>query len=434
MNKIFGLILLGILISCQTTEVSHNNVITTDIDNFWTAYDLIREETDSARQIRLIDSLYIQKGSVGLGKIMEVRNYSASEYVELINKYPGFFASIRTNTLKSKTLAHDLNNGIEKLKAVYPELRPAKIYFTIGCMRTNGTTRDSLVLIGSELAMADSKTDISEFEGQTREWLETFFKTDPIDGLVLLNVHEYIHTQQNPIPDNLLHIALYEGVAEFVSVTAMEVPSNSPAIEFGRNNPAVREKFEKQMFYERTHEWLWSNYPNEFGVRDLGYYIGYAIAEKHYQMNPDQQQAIKELIELDYTKPEEINILIDGTGYFSTTIDQLRKTDEKNRPKILGIRQFENGAKNIDPDINRITIGFSEKLNGYSTGVDYSDLGESAFPTITNRYWSADSASWTMEVALEPEKQYKFWITQNFRTDNDIPVLPYLIEFRTMRK
>lgn len=93
-------------------------------------------------------------------------------------------------------------------------------------MRTNGTTRDSLVLIGSELAMADSSTDISEFEGRTKEWLETFFGTNSMEGLVLLNVHEYVHTQQNPIPDNLLHIALYEGVAEFVSVKAMGVPSN----------------------------------------------------------------------------------------------------------------------------------------------------------------------------------------------------------------
>jgi hypothetical protein len=40
------------------------------------------------------------------------------------------------------------------LKVVYPELRHAKIYFTVGAMRSNGTTLDSMVLIGSEFAMA----------------------------------------------------------------------------------------------------------------------------------------------------------------------------------------------------------------------------------------------------------------------------------------
>ncbi|PHS05156.1 MAG: hypothetical protein COA88_12755 [Kordia sp.] len=431
MNKIFILLLLGTLLSCQTLKRNQSNVITKDIDNFWKAYDLITQEPDSLIQTRLIDSLYIRKGSIGLEKIMEVRNYTASEYVELINSYPKFFESIRANTLKSKTLTRELNNGIDKLEAVYPHLKPAKIYFTIGCMRTSGTTRDSLVLIGSELAMANSQTDISEFKGGTKEWLATFFGSDPFDGLVLLNVHEYVHTQQNPIPNNLLHMVLYEGVAEFVSVTAMEVPSNVPAIEFGKNTLAVRERFEKEMFYERTPDWLWSNSPNEFDVRDLGYYVGYAIAEKHYNKSPNKQQAIKELIELDYSKPKEIDDFIDRVDYFSKTIEELKKEDRENRPKVLKVQQFENGAENVDPEIKQITIEFSEKLNGYNTGVDYSDLGETAFPKVASGEWSSDSTSWTLEVELEPEKHYKFWITSNFRTESGIAILPYLIEFKT---
>ena len=431
MNKIFILLLLGTLLSCQTPKKNQSKVITKDIDNFWKAYDLITQEPDSLIQTRLIDSLYIRKGSIGLEKIMEARNYTASEYVELINSYPKFFESIRANTLKSKTLTRELINGIDKLEAVYPHLKPAKIYFTIGCMRTGGTTRDSLILIGSELAMANSQTDISEFEGRTKEWLATYFGSDPFDRLVLLNVHEYVHTQQNPIPNNLRHIVLYEGIAEFVSVTAMEVPSSAPAIEFGKNTPAVRKRFEKEMFYERTSDWLWSSSPNEFGVRDLGYYVGYAIAEKHYNKSTNKQQAIKELIELDYSKPEEIDDFIDRVDYFSKTIEELQKEDRENRPKVLKVQQFENGAENVDPEIKQITVAFSVKLNGYNTGVDYSDLGETAFPKVASREWSSDSTSWTLEVELEPEKHYKFWITSNFRTKSGIAILPHLIEFKT---
>ena len=39
--------------------------------------------------------------------------------------------------------------------------------------------------------------------------------------------------------------------------------------------------------------------------------------------------------------------------------------------------------KNVDPNIKKITFQFSEKLNGYNTGVDYSELGEIAFPKVT---------------------------------------------------
>jgi len=434
MNKIFILLLFGITVSCQTAKKQQTNVYTTDIDNFWIAYDLIVQESDSLKQIQLIDSLYIQKGSIGLEKIIEARNYTASEYVELVNSYPKFFKSIRSNTLKSKVLADELNKGMEKLEAIYPHIKPAEIYFTMGCMRTNGTTRDNLVLIGSELAMADRQTDISEFEGQTKEWLETFFSSDPIHGLVLLNIHEYVHTQQSPIPNNLLHKVLYEGVAEFVSVTAMGVPSNAPAIEFGKKNPAVGEKFEKEMFYERTHDWLWSSSPNEFGVRDLGYYVGYAIAEIYYNNSSDKQQAIKELIELDYGKSTEVDVFIDRTSYFSKRIEELRKLDQKNRPYVVKVREFDNGTKNVNPKFDQITIEFSEKLNGYNTGVDYSDLGESVFPEVVNREWSSDSMSWTLEVNLEPDKHYKFWITSNFRTKNNVPITPYLVEFKTNKE
>lgn len=436
LNRILTFLFIGFISSCQTqkTEMEHNLVVATDIDNFWTAYDLIIQETDSLKQIEIIDSVYIKKGSIGLQKIMDVKNYTAQDYIRLINLYPKYWNSIRENTYKSKSLADDLQEGIQKLKAIYPKLKPAKIYFTIGAMRTNGTTLDSLILIGSELALADSSVDISEFEGRTKEWLETYFGGNPIDGLVLLNVHEYVHTQQNSIPDNLLHQVAYEGIAEFVSVKAMGVPSDAPAIEFGKSHPAVKDKFEKEMFYERTFNWLWSNSPNEFETRDLGYYIGYEIAERHYESSSDKQKAIEKLIALDYDKPKEIDAFIDETGFFSKPIDDLRKVDRENRPQVLGIKQFENGKLSVDPYLKEITIEFSEKLNGYNTGLNYAELGEDAFPNITHHFWSEDSILWTMQVELEPTKRYQFWVTGNFRTKNDIPLFPYLIEFKTTGK
>ncbi|NBC27788.1 MAG: hypothetical protein GVY08_13070 [Bacteroidetes bacterium] len=116
--------------------------------------------------------------------------------------------------------------------------------------------------------MADSQTDISEFEGRTREWLISFFSTNPIDHVVLLNVHEYIHTQQKPQVHSLLSIAIREGVAEFVPSLAMDVPPVTPAIAFGKNSAdAVRETFEIEMFYPNNQpKWFWSNYPKKIVV------------------------------------------------------------------------------------------------------------------------------------------------------------------------
>ena len=376
----------------------------------------------------------MDKGSIGLKKIIENRNYTAEQYVELINKYPKYWNSIKPNTLKANSLADELNDGIAKFKDIYPNMQPAKMYFTIGEMRTNGITMDSLVLIGSELAMADNKTDISEFEGRTKDWLETYFGANPIEGLILLNVHEYVHTQQKPIPNNLLHQVLYEGVAEFVSVKAMGRPSDAPAIEFGNSNPKVKELFEKEMFYERTYDWMWSSSPNTFNVRDLGYYIGYAISERFYDQSENKKNSIATLIELDYSKPNEIDKFIDQTDFFSKPIEKLRQEDLQNRPSITKIKEFDNGTNDVDPNTKKITFQFSEKLNGYNTGIDYSELGENAFPKINNRGWTSNSNSWFLEVDLKPRQDYEFLITSNFRTENNIPLQSYLVKFDTREK
>lgn len=419
-------------ISCQTVKEVSDNVITSDIDLFWEAYDQIVLEKDTLRQVALIDSLYIQKGTIGLKKIIEARNYTAKEYVDLINKRPKYWLSIRKNTFESKKNATELENGIAKLETIYPDLKPAKIYFTVGAMRTNGTTRDSLVLIGSELAMADNNTDISEFEGRTKEWLENFFSTNPINGLVLLNVHEYVHTQQSSIPNKLLYQVVYEGIAEFVSVKAMGVPSNTRAIEFGKKNLAVKQKFEQEMFYERTYEWMWSNEPNEFDIRDLGYYIGYAIAEKSYEQSENKFSAIKTLIELDYQDSNAIDLLIDKTHFFSKTIDELRQEFERKRPRVIGIEYSTNGQQGFSLATNQITIEFSSPManKGY---FEYGPLGEDAVLKFKSEIgYSENKMKYTFEIEkLEPNKQYQLLIGMGFEDENGTPLKPYLIDFKT---
>lgn len=433
MSKLTILFLtLILIISCKEEKLKEQNVITSDIDLFWKAYDKVVQEKDSIKQIELIQKEYIEKGSVGLEKIIELRNYSAQQYVELINKYPKYWSSIKPNTLKAENLADELNEGIAKFKNIYPNMKPAKMYFTIGAMRTNGTTMDNLVLIGSELAMADSKTDISEFEGQTKEWLETYFGANPIEGLILLNVHEYVHTQQNPIPNNLLHQVLYEGVAEFVSVKAMNRPSDAPAIEFGKNNPKVKQTFENEMFFERTNDWMWSSAPNKFNMRDLGYYIGYAIAEKYYEQSENKQKAIATLIELDYSKPNDIDNFIDQTSFFSKPIEHLRKEFYQNQPTVISIEPFENGSQFVDVKTNQLTIKFSEPMI-HRRNFDYGPLGEDAVVRFKKEIgYSENDTNYTFEIEeLKPNKRYQITIGSGFQNRDSIPLKPYLIDFKT---
>lgn len=86
MDKLLVVFLIELSTSCQTREVWQSNVVTSDIINFCNAYDLVVQEPDALLQVSLLDSLYIKNGTLGLEKMMEIRDYTAIEYVELINK------------------------------------------------------------------------------------------------------------------------------------------------------------------------------------------------------------------------------------------------------------------------------------------------------------------------------------------------------------
>ena len=436
-RNLFSLIIGIILTSCNNTTEQNQSVITSDIYNFWEAYDKITSTKDSVLQYKYLDSLYFQRGTLGLKGIMQARNYTAQEYINVINNYPNFLNSVRNNTLKADSYREEINRGLDKIKKLYPATRPNKIYFTIGALRTGGTYLDSLALIGSEMAFADKNTVASEFPETIRNGRQTYFNQNPIDDVVFLAVQEFVHTQQKPFVHNLLSYCLHEGVGDFVSYTALNLRPSLPAIAYGKKNESVREKFETEMFYiNNQNKWLWSDAPNEFGVRDLGYYIGYQICENYYNQAEDKNEAIKTMIELDYENEIEIENFVQKANLFSASLDELYQKFNSKRPFVTRIEQFENNSDDVNPETNQITIKFSEPLNGYNTGLDFGDLGQDAFPKndINGRFWSEDNTSWTIPVELEPNKTYQLLISNNFRTEESIPLKPYLIEFKTGNK
>src|SRR5204863_9173009 len=90
--------------------------------------------------------------------------------------------------------AVEIAKSIARFKELCPDLKEAKIFFTVGGLRSGGTTMNDMVLIGSEIATGSAATDVSEF---TNNWLAGVFKNQQADNLVSLNIHEYVHTKPN---------------------------------------------------------------------------------------------------------------------------------------------------------------------------------------------------------------------------------------------
>ncbi|GAA4033534.1 hypothetical protein GCM10022409_17270 [Hymenobacter glaciei] len=247
-----------------------------DIDNFWVAYDSIRTTPDSLKQLQYLNRLYIGKGTSGLRAFMAVKGYTAGEWVSSIRRHPRFWQSIRPSTQLAKTGARGLEPYLRKFKKLYPALRPAAIYFTIGALRSGGTTQDSLVLIGAEIATGGPETDISEFTPAEKSFLARAYSRNSAEHSVLLNVHEYVHTQEKGPGETLLAQALYEGVADFVAELVTGQRPSFPYMAYGpRHEPALKAKFKVEMFYPDYAVWLYDQQsPDPWHVPDLGYYMG----------------------------------------------------------------------------------------------------------------------------------------------------------------
>lgn len=429
------LILISALLFSLTNsfcQVLEQKIVTTDIQNFWKAYDKIVTTRDSTLQYKYLNQFYINKRSRGLKKIMTLKNYTPKKYIDAINQYPLFWQSIRQNTNNVEQKIPDIELAINKLKTFYPELKKVPIYFTIGVFRTNGTAKGKDLLIGSEMALTDSKINYSELPENLHFYYSNFTKS--FETIDLLCTHEYIHTLQKEIVENLLCASIYEGVAEFISTKILGKPSNSPAIEFGKQNKEkVKSKFEEDMFNpNKINNWLWGQNRNALKERDLGYYIGYSICEINYEMAENKNKAIKEMIGLDYNNDKQISTFADRTKFFSDSLKNLESKYEKSRPMIISISQFENGSQSVNPNLKQITLNFSTSMNKEIRGFDFGPLGEKVILMVKKVIgFSEDGKSFTYEVELKPNKRYQAMVTNRFIGTNGIPLKPFVIDVKT---
>lgn len=417
---------------CLVASVCHSQkIISTDIEHFWDAYPKINNTKDTAVQYQLLRTLYLNKASDGLKTLIKNKEYTEQDFMEHFTKYPLFWQSLKSNTQNLPRLYPAIHADLQKLKKAYPSFTSANLFFTIGAFRTNGTTEDRQVLIGSELSLADKSTHIDELPLAR----QTFYKTqNPLEELALLCTHEYVHTQQQPLTQNLLSKCLYEGIAEFISCKVTGKKSTTPAIAVGKANEAeVVAQYVKDLFIiSNDNNWLWGQNNNQLKVRDLGYYIGYEIAERYYNANKNKSAAIKTLIELDYTNETAVELLVDQSKLLPASLEKLYQAYEQQRPTILKISPFNNGSSTVEPGLTSITIYFSEPMVKYNNGIDYGPLGNQAFPEILpNRTFSDDGLSWTFTANLKPNQQYQILISNNFRKADGVRLKPYLIDFTT---
>jgi hypothetical protein len=284
-------------LSTSTSDPRKARLITTDIMNFWNAYDLAQKDT--AHRSEIYKKYYLDIGTDGLQDYFAYKIKSMKNFVAAHDKKANFYAAIRKNTLTVEDQKPKMIGSFEKFKLLYPEARFPDIYFVIGAFTSGGTSTGNGLLIGLDQTSRSPDIPLDELN----LWERNNF--NDIDRLPSLIAHELIHFNQGGMADDttLLHAVLIEGMADFIGELISGATANQRLHTWAKGKEKhIWESFEKEMYLDRARNWI-ANSEQETADKpaDLGYWVGYQICKAYYDKSPDKKQAIYDMLNIkDY--------------------------------------------------------------------------------------------------------------------------------------
>jgi len=286
--------------TAQNTDPSKIEIITSDLTNFFEAYDKAKPNFDP----KVFDELYLKKGSKGLKSFTNGRIKNAKNIAKIVRYYPEYYASIRSSTEQIPEMEKEIKESLSKLKELYPASIFPPVYFVIGALNSGGTSSDDGLIIGAEMYGLTDPSIISNMNN----WLQTVLK--PVDEIPHIVAHELIHFQQKYKGNNtLLKASIKEGSADFIAELISGKHINQNVHNYA--NPKEQElwtEFSKIMNKKELKGWLYSSTKGR--PNDLGYWMGYKITKAYYDSIEDKQQAIFDILTI-----EDFPAFLEQSGY-----------------------------------------------------------------------------------------------------------------------
>ena len=271
--------------------------VTSDIENFWRAYDLAAQETDKTKRIAIFQTEYLDKGTPGLKDFLRLRIKSAETLVTTIDRLPKYYASIRPQTLQVQRMEKRMRAAFSKFKSIYPAAVFPDVYFLIGVTSSGGTTGPSGLLIGTELYSKSAKSPVDELS----PWMRVVFSN--VDNVPAIVAHESCHYNQNyntaPDQRHLLGKSLQEGACDTIGELISGRNINDHLKVYGRtHDDEVWRDFEADMYKPDISKWMYNAVTAKDRPADLGYYVGYLITRAYYDNANDKRQAVHDILNI----------------------------------------------------------------------------------------------------------------------------------------
>lgn len=274
-------------------------LITSDIDLFWKMFD---RETPLFTKLE-VDSQYFDAGTPALSLFYDEIIKSSDAFSQLLsNRFDrSYYKRIRDNTLAIDRRRKSIVNAFKAFKNIYPPAVFTDLTFVIGKLETGGTLLpNGQIVIAAEMFSKPSKnTDLSYLS----PWHQSVVRTS--DYIPVIALHELVHLQQQRVANRqnatLLDRALLEGSAEFITYLVLNMHLNRALFSYGdAHEKELWDAFTQSMHKTNFSRWLYNGNAGSSNEKpaDLGYYIGFKIAEFYYNKASDKKEAVRDIIQM----------------------------------------------------------------------------------------------------------------------------------------
>ena len=261
-------------------------LVTSDISLFWNAVD--KAPRDSLAEY--LQREYLDRASVGAREFIPGRIMSAEDLATFFHGNRARYDSVRAATLDLTKADAAIRAAFKRLKALYPPAVFPDVYFVIGRFNSGGTSSNHGLLIGAEMY------------------------PDPV-RLPAIVSHELIHFQQHYPSPTLLEHSFMEGTADFIGEMISGMQINNDAYQYGRaHEHELWQEFSAHFDERNFFPWMYGR-PTDGRPSDLGYFIGYRIAQAYYDKATDKAKAIRDIIGGDAAGTGTIRRLLAQSGY-----------------------------------------------------------------------------------------------------------------------
>lgn len=299
-----GLIIFLCAFTTTTTDPNQAEVVTTDVAHFWQAFDHAAK-APPAQRVEIYRKEYFDRASHGLKDFDQQRHVTPESLAAYVEQHRAEYERLRPYINEVVDQKPVIQAAFRKLAALYPGIKlPRHVYFVVGQQHGAGMNSPHGIILAADVFATPPGTPY----GYTR--------VTPA-YVPFAAVHETIHFNQayeTGDKSTLLQQVINEGTADFIASLVIQQPDVRQMTDrwhYGcPHERALYARFTKEKDEIRTSPWLFDHHPATGWPPDMGYWLGYRIAQTYYHQATDKHQALTALLEVtDFRK------LLAASGY-----------------------------------------------------------------------------------------------------------------------